>query len=295
MGNFCPPGSGGGSGFTDLIESGSNTEPYPDPKPCLEDAVISLRDETDGTLKVRTYTILRQAVASLAKQYAKLETAANSGWEKAVEMDEKGDEVEGMTEEEEELKKPRKNIHKRNDENGGKVKKKRVRTKKYKATPYDKSDAGISGRTSGQGPSLGGGWPAAAGFTSPMNGWAAVAGGPAGTAYGGGGAQYAFDGNHVGAGGGQYGGNKGGQYRGKRQRGSRGGNGGGGGNGGNVGGGGNGGGKGGGGGIKKRIYPCKNCGSKEHWKQSPSCPKHQLYLDSQKAKSLEKKGAWLLY
>ncbi len=290
MGHFCPPGSGGGgSGFTDLIESGSSTDP--DPKPWLEDAVISLRDETDGTLKVRTYTILRQAVASLARQYAKLETAANSGWDRAVEMDEKGDEVEGMTEEKEEAEKSRKNIQTRNDDNGGKVKKKRVRTKKYKATPYDKSDAGSSGGASGQGPSWGGGWPPAASFASPMNGWVALAGGgPPGTVRGGGGAgQYAYEGNY------SDGGNKGGKYRGKRQRGS----GGGGGNGGNVGGGnggsGNGGGGKGGSGIKKRIYPCKNCGSKEHWKQSPACPKHQIYLDAQKAKSLEKKGAWLLY
>jgi hypothetical protein len=213
--------------------------------------------------------------------------------------------MEGMTEEE---AKPLKKTLKKNEENGKK--------EKAKETPYQRPEENSSGAT-GRGPTWGwGGWPVpgmappmngaappmsgaappmsgliplTSGLTQPMSGMAPpmggwTMGGPTGTTYGSG--QYGYNGNY-GVGqfnGGQYGGQygyhygsgqhigngSGGQYRNSNQ--------------------GSGGGSSCASGGKKRTYPCDNCGSYDHWKSSPGCPKFYIYLDGLKVRSLAMQG-----
>jgi hypothetical protein len=287
-------------------------------KDAMEDAIVALGDEAEGPFKVKMYTTLRQAWVRMAREYRKLNTAGTHDWEAAEDIYERGDAVEGMTEEEAKLLKK----HLKKNEENGKVQKRR----KAKETPYQRPEENSSGATGpgsspnqwGVGSGLGWGmWPAQvaptmngvappmsgtmpplcglmpptsgmappmSGIAPPLNGWAM--GGPTGATYSGG--PYGYEGNYGGQfNGGQHGGqygyyhggsqhignNSGGQYRNSNQGGGSGG-----------------GSSGGSGAAKKRTYPCDNCGSYDHWKSSPGCPKFYIYLDGLKAKSLSMQG-----
>jgi hypothetical protein len=115
-----------------------------DEKDAMEDAIVALGDEAEGPFKVKMYTTLRQAWVRMAREYRKLSTAGTYDWETAEDIYERGDAVEGMTEEEAKLLKKQ---LKKNEENG-KVQKRG----KAKETPYQRPEENSSGAT-GQGSS----------------------------------------------------------------------------------------------------------------------------------------------